>query len=135
MTLASIIDHAIGTAFKAGLDTLDPNITLNHVYTLSGTYDPNTRTVVRPEVTVSVACVASTISAEDVNNGYAPDRAGRKFLIRRAALEMACRAANIQFFEPTIELTRAIHDGVNYTFSKVRRIPSGSLFIAYGRVT
>lgn len=135
MSLPDYIAAGINRAFKAGLTDLDPPITLNHTADLRGTYDVETGAVTRTPVTVSVECVAVTITQEDVDNGYAPDKAGRKFLIEKRALDAACVTAGITPFVPQIEHTRAIHDGTNYALSKVRVIPGKALFILFGRVS
>lgn len=135
MSLPDYIAAGINRAFKAGLTKLDPPITLYHTINLSGSYDYDTGTVSRTPVEVSVECVAATISQEDVDNGYAPDKAGRKFLIEKRALDAACAAASVTPFTPAVEHTRATHDGLGYNLAKVRVIPGSSLYILYGRVT
>lgn len=135
MDIGRAIRFGVRTAMNVGFEKLEQPLTLNHDANLSGSYSMTTRSVIRSDSPVVVSCVAATISQEDVDNGYAPDRSGRKFLVERAALERACAAASVPVFVPEVEKTRGSHAGSAYTFSKVRIIPSGTLYILYGRVT
>lgn len=135
MNLAGLIRGGVARAFQSGITDLNAPLTLNHDASLEDTYDVATGTTGRNPVSVAVPCVAASITQEDVDNGFAPDKAGRKFIIEQRALERACLVAQVPLFTPEVAYTTATHEGVNYTLSRVRTIPGGSAFVLFGRLT